>query len=316
MGCKQSDLREDGTVINPDHLPPVPAGSWYGQPYDGPEVQLSPFHERHRGLIPFNTEYFPTSNADLARLPNREPRIRDDMFCLGVDSIYGMAYLHSTALFTEYSWRSRVTHDAPSGKFEKPFYDTLMGIKVSVDGVQIPDSAPTAESLPQCTATLRAHEAVEWRAVPVILFPDPNHFTMRHSSLYYGLVQSFCMLALTLREGSRHKVDVEVCYGCKAEAEFCTDFIAEGSFELAVMEGAQSQVREVLETARRGLANVGMARTVPLTYQEQPGSCNSCGQTLQHACTACCAPVCGNKNCTTVIAVGYPQSCPHHLPIQ
>ena len=322
MGCEQSAQRKtsDGDgATDANGLPNVPAGSWYGSPYDMHNPAVTVYHESHKGEILFNTEIFPTADGDLAALPGGVPRVRQERFCLGVDNMYGMAYLHATPLFTEYTWRSRVAHDPPQGKFEKPFYDTLVGIKVSVDGVAIPDSAPTAESLPQCTATLKSHEAMNWTAIPIVLLPDPLHSIVRHSSAYYGLMQSFAMRALTLRPtGDVHRVDVEVCYGCKNERDFCTPFIAQGSFEMVVLDDAMGAVRGVLDAARRGLASeAAAARQIPLAMQEQNhGPCPSCGDAMRYACSTCTAPVCGGPACSSVARRGgYPQACSVHMAV-
>jgi hypothetical protein len=339
MGCNQSDLRggDEENPINREGVPEVPPGSWYAVPFDEPSpMPETPFHKQHKGKVLFGPRRFPTAPDDLALLPGGEPVVSHSPCIAGAQYLYGMAYLFNTALFVEHFWRTRVAHD-PGAKdamarcFGRPFYDTLVGVKVYLDDVLVPDAAPHKQSLPQCTSTYRCHEAVAlWRAIPVPLLPDLDAFPLNCTDVYHGLALSVAtaVAALPVREGedeaNTHALRVEVVYGAKSEGNFCTDFIARGADTLIVNAATAAALEPYIAELRRRVrlgGEEGVTRNVvllPARMAQQLGdahSCAQCHQSMRYACTVCGAPVCGTQRCVTRPVEGYPYGCLNHRPV-
>lgn len=308
MGCKQSDLRDDGAIINPANLPPVPTDCWYALPFtETSPMPQTDFHTANKGKVLFSPLCIPTRAAEINSLPNKEPPLQF-AFVVGEDNIYGMGYLHNTALFIEHHWRTRVEHNPPRNKFERPFYDCLIGIQVYINDVLVPDCAPHNESLVQCTTTYRAPEAVTlWRAVPIVLIGDPSHFTLSQVHLYRGLSLSFLTAVETLNVGE-HDVRVEVVYGCKSEANFCTQFIARGACTIIVTDESRAKVRQLRSVVDR-LIDDNPPRVLKGPATE---GCLYCRHPLQYTCTICAARICGTPNCVWSAYIGYPFGCTSH----
>lgn len=317
MGCKQSELRDggaqgnsQGNVANPPHLPPVPEESWYAQPFvEESSMYVTPYHKARRGAIVFSNVHIPLTRVELEGLPNKEPSTTSEVE-LGKESVYGMAYLHETALCIEHHWRTRVSHDPPSGRYERPFYNMLLGVRVFINDIQVPDCFPHKDSLTQCTSTYLHHQAVaQWRAVPTPLLPDVDSLLLTDCSVYVPLVYSFLQAAITLEDG-RHVVRVELVYGCRAENDFCTLHIAKGSFVAVVTP----QGRE--EMLKRNAIVGSLLQENPPHMQPLAAPsgerCVYCGEPLAFLCTQCTAKVCGTARCVWSPVVGYPCACTSH----
>lgn len=310
MGCKaSSEIRADGRAVNPAHLPPVPLDSWYAMPFqEKSDMPVTEFHERHKGHTLFSTKRIPTRKTDLDDLPGGAPAIKTN-FQIGTEALYGMGYLHNTALFIEHAWRTRVPHGAP-GKFEKPFFDMLLGIKVFINNALVPDSFPHEESLPQCTSTYRAPEACAlWRAVPMMFVPELRGPMMERCVLYHGLAFSFMEAAVSLPNG-RHEMRVEVVYGCKRENDFCTDFISRGCCTVDLTDAGRSAMVGILSEVSARLQE-NPPRTVELLEPSAP-LCVFCGAPLAHYCTTCSAKICRSARCVWARVIGYPHGCTSH----
>lgn len=342
MGCQTTTAREGGggasldgrPHINPAHLPAVPADSWYATPFtEDTPMELTGFHAKRKGEVVFATKQIPTRAIEFAQLDtqNREPAT-SNTFQLGVDPIYGMGYLHNTALYIEHYWRTRVNHSfAGDSKFDRPFYNMLLGVKVFINNELVPDQAPGPDSLLQCTATIRAHEATStWLCLPIILFPTggtiENNPLLSVVEVYRGLCLSFSLAAQTLLPGN-HTVRVEVVYGCRAEQNFCTDFIARGSFTLVVADGATDKLSRVVnELASMIQSHAAISANSPTGLQRETvipnralsasaaasRPCPFCSAPLRYVCTICSAHVCGSSSCVWSKFGGYPYGCQTH----
>ena len=328
MGCGESksregQLRPGGKRVSKeeggDELPDVPEQSWYGLPFtDITPMPPNAFGSRYAGMVLFNNTHFPTAPRELHRLPNNEPLVRaeDELFVLGVDHVFGMAYLHDTALSVEHAWRLRVNHNvASTARYEKPFYDTLVGIQVFINGRLVPDQKPHELSLKGCTATLNTHDAVSvWRCIPIPLLPSPDHFTVATIHIYRGLAYSFAAAAASLRPGT-HAVRVDVVYGCRKENDFATEFIARGELSLAVpADSREAVLRHVARMERLVNAPPPEHRLIPMGDAGRCGVCPTCTQPAAMACTICGARVCGTVRCAWTIVEGYPFCCATHSP--
>jgi hypothetical protein len=340
MGCQQSHVKGGDSNarphINPEHLPAVHSDSWYALPFtEETPMELTSFHSKHKGDVCFSSQLIPSRAAELQQLlPNHEPLLQT-VFTLGSDSIFGMGYLHNTALYIEHYWRTRVAHTfAGDSKYDRPFYNMLIGIKVFINDQLIPDQVSGPDSLLQCTATIRAHEATStWLCVPVILCPlDVDCTALSVVEVYRGLCLSFCLAAQTLLPGD-HTVRIEVVYGCRAEANFCTDFIARGVCKLRVNDESSNHLNQLVD---RLAALIEASASGQGRQQQQPGSpsgspatreretvildsasirpsaCAFCSAPLKYVCTICGAHVCGSSSCVWSKFVGYPYGCQSH----
>ncbi|EPY28070.1 hypothetical protein STCU_05316 [Strigomonas culicis] len=423
MGCEQSDLRQAPQVqplpqvqpppppqlpqqaVPPQQqpsiladlvqhtpgLPPVPPRCWYASPFvDATTAPLTEFHYQSKGRVMFAKRPIPTCASDLERLPQHRPATQD-VFDLRRDLLYGMAYLHNTALFTEHRWRSRVGHlqrvkdgtatipeavrkakkyrasrqlsaggtsttsdpitrqesgpvsgtlclERPESTiFQKPSYDTLIGIRLYLDGELVPDHYPRPRALPQCTATIDAHEAfLNWVAIPLVLVGFLNHDSLNPIELYRGLSLSFVEHLLHLKTpvvtaagvGKRPEaaepptpapfrkaeLRVEIVYGCRSEAYFCTDFIARGKCTLLLSEEAKAPLKAYEERLRTLMRTKRCGEQIcpALSDGPPPRGCLYCGFPLAYRCTVCGAEFCGTLACAQRSLVGYPRGCSEH----
>lgn len=326
MGCKQSNIKGGDGLINPHHLPEVPPESWYAQSFMEPtEMVATPFHTANKGKVLFATTLIPTKLSDLQNQPDPgNPSNLAGEFQYGRDPIYGMSYLHSTALFIEHYWRTRVVHTFNGAKFDRPGYNMLLGVKVFIDDALVPDQDSKPDSLLQCTTTLFANEATKlWICVPVVLFADLTDPMLSVMDLYRPLVHSFAKAVEGLAVGP-HDVRVEVVYGCRAEANFCTDFIARGSFVMQVTEESLTaartisaqleQIMAVHAATQVGAKGEPVRETILLCPPERrpANPCAYCSAPLKYSCTVCGANVCGSTGCVWSKFLGYPHGCATH----
>lgn len=309
MGCKVSTVKGDGAPINPAHLPPVPEKSWYARKFvDFTPMPVTDFHVRHKGHTLFSRSKIPLRKTEIDALP-AGPQLQSQ-FTLGVDTIYGMAYLHNTALFIEHHWRTRVQWNMGAEKYDKPFYNTLLGVKVFINDVLVPDSFPFGESIPFCTSTIRAPDAVSmWVAVPIVLCGHPDDEVLKTISLYRGLMFSFLEAAITLQPGE-HDVRVEVVYGCKAESNFCTEFISRGGLKVMVTNESRELLSGYLSVLS-GMLEEHPRTTIPkMSLPHEP--CVYCNTPKAYLCAICGAEICCSPQCVWSPVVGYPFGCKSH----
>ena len=310
MGCKQSSLREGDEKDDLDR-PKVPPECWYGQPLV--ELSLLPmtvFHEAQRGRVCFATKPVPTSRRELDRLPGAQPQVLPEsaMVELTSSNLFGMAYLYNTALYTEHMWRMRVTHGSQN-RFMRPFYDTLMTVKITIDDVVVPDRAPFENSVTGCTATLNAPDALaRWKHVPLVLLPDPAHHTFSHIRIWDGLIRSFATACAALSPGD-HRMHVEIAYGCHNEDDFSAGYIAVGDTTLRADAGTAARMTSIIDA----IPGQAAPRYVPTIGVDADVRCLECNMKLKHTCTVCGAAVCGTTNCVfTERTTGYPLACESH----
>ena len=305
MGCKQSDLREDGAPINPSNLPKVPLQSWYAEPFNEPSsMAFTPFHERNKGHVIYSKRVIPTSRAELDALGDTIMAVRQ--FVLGKDEIYGMGYLHNSALHIEHTWRLRVANIPTIS--DRPFFDMLLGVKLFINDTLVPDSCPHADSLPQCTTTYEAHEAcTQWRCVPVILWPDQDSMFLK-GHIYRGLIYSFLQAVVTLNNGE-HTLRTEVVYGCKKENEFCTDFISRGAITLVMTDEGREKAQTML-AFDACLLEAPKERYRPIANPSE--RCHYCGHAKKFICNVCHAQLCLSTKCVWSNFPGYPHGCLSH----
>lgn len=310
MGCKNSVVRENMQLIdNGQQLPEVPKNSWYAMPFtEHTAMEFTAFHKKNIGKVIFAKTVIPTRAQELDQMGGTLATELETTAVLGKDLIYGMGYLYQTALCIEHHWRTRVVHSPPRGKFDRPFYDMLLGVKVFINDVLVPDQFPTNESLPQCTATLRANEATTtWLCVPVVLVGRLEDPVLRIIDLYRSLSASFAQAATTLQQG-QHRVRVEIVYGCKSENNFCTDFIARGELKLIVNE----QSAALIKRYARSLVPLLQSRGKNIIPVEPSVGCAYCGHQKRFRCAVCGALVCGSPQCVWSKFVGYPHGCSTH----
>lgn len=311
MGCKQSELREDGEPINPENKPQVPLQCWYALPFtEQSSMPFTTFHDRNKGHVLFSNRLIPTRRAELEALGPQGPDTKN-RFILGAEPIYGIGYLHNSALHIEYTWRLRVAHNGSASKYDKPFLDMLLGVKVFLNNILIPDSAPHEESLPQCTATYKAHEGcTQWRAVPLAIWPEENSIFMK-GNVYLGLVFSVLQAFMTLEPGD-HEMRIEVVYGCKSESNFCTDFISRGTATLTV----NGQTQRAAERLNAAVVSAMSRPAAPVTPIPNPTElCAYCGAAKRYVCNTCYATICGSTKCVWSTVVGYPFGCTSHAAV-
>lgn len=375
-------------------LPLVPTNSWYAAPFsEGTTTPFTEFHLQNKGRVLFGKLPIPTLPGELEALPSRSPTTITE-FELGKDLVYGMAYLHNTALYTEHRWRGRVLHllkvkdgtaevpesirkvsefmkgqqqqrrqstlqseevnpsppsQSPSpgpasltkhsgvagGQmrsllslaraeptiYSRPFFDMLLGIKVYVDEELVPDHYPGLNSLPQCTTTLDTHDAVtNWVCVPIILMGFLNHMTLDVIDLYRTLSLSFVEHLLHLKtpptpsENTPRSLNVrvEVVYGCRTEAYFCTDFIARGSCRLLLRASAKHGIKGY-EESLRALIKARRSSEQVIHFGAGPHrSCPFCKLPYAYRCTVCGAELCSSVVCSQRPVTGYPRGCTAH----
>lgn len=342
MGCKQSNIRGDNSFdgrlrhVNPDHLPAVPGDCWYAQRFtEESPMDMTEYHSQHKGRCVFSDSQIPTRSQQLEKLPDKSPLTRTT-FILGEDSVFGMGYLHNTALYIEHYWRTRVQHPFPGdSKFDRPFYNMLLGVRVFINDQLVPDQVPQADSLLQCTTTIHAHEATTtWLCVPFVLSVPPTALQrtllLTDVVLYRDLVLSFATAASTLHLGE-HTVRTEVVYGCRAEGNFVTDFIARGTFSLIVDSESSSRCLDLvaqltnLKAAEKRqqkefengsvLKPKSAARLQQDLAEGKPHVCAYCGAPLKYVCAICAASVCGSTACVWSKFVGYPWGCQTHRAV-
>ena len=323
MGCKQSQLRGDpasgvdtasetNSAIAEDlkNRPAVPPASWYGQPLqEVSSLPMTAFHHSRRGAVVFAPTFVPAAREELDSRPGGQPDTLDHgtVVDLGQDHLYAMAYLYNTGLYTEHRWRLRVPH-GNRHRFERPFYDTLMTVKLIVNGCLVPDALPHRDSVNGCTATINAPEALaRWKHVPLVLVPDTEHFTFSDMRLFDGMVASFAKYCSELHEGE-YQLDVEVGYGCHSENDFQSGFIATGS--VAFMLDRQARAR--LETLSTMALQRSKPRYVPNARIIANSVCATCNLPLKLKCTVCGAAVCGMSSCIFADRKGYPMACESH----
>ncbi|CCD11580.1 unnamed protein product, partial [Trypanosoma congolense IL3000] len=200
MGCQQSSVRMAprgpnvaGAAGLSPLIPAVPSESWYAQELEEvSRMTFTQFHTMQRGNVVFSKTCVPVGSSELEGLPNQAPPLAREVV-IGKDALYGMAYLHDTALFMEHQWRLRVAHykstcsptfdakafgvpstdeekvrlwDLKKTVYERPCCDTYVGVKVYVNGELVPDLFPTRTSLPQCTSTFESSEVFNnWRCI-------------------------------------------------------------------------------------------------------------------------------------------------------
>jgi hypothetical protein len=312
MGCKQSQLRDGGDEKDELDRPKVPSECWYAKPLT--ELSLLPmtaFHEAQRGRVCFARRPVPTSRRELDRLPGSQPQVFPDAAVVdlsdGSATLFTMAYLYNTGLYTEHMWRMRVSHGAEN-RFMRPFYDTLITVKATIDGVPVPDAAPHSASVAGCTATLEAPDALaRWKHVPLVFLPDPSHPTFTAIRLWDGLIRSFATACARLAPGE-HALHVEIGYGCHNEDDFSSGYIALGDITIRADDATAPRMMQVLDM---------LPREPPGRYVDTVGDdalvrCYKCNKLLKHVCTVCGASVCGVSDCVFTERTGYPLSCESH----
>ncbi|ORC87109.1 uncharacterized protein TM35_000242590 [Trypanosoma theileri] len=211
-------------------IPPIPPGCWYAQPFtETTTMNLTEYHMKQRGRVVFSNAYIPVGASELESLPGHAPLVRTTLK-IGTDLVYGMAYFHSTPLYIEYYWRSRVAHynkmckekeqqqeekkreeddvhpststligdkensqrDLVKTIYDRPYFDTFVAFKVYVDDKLVPDHYPSSKSIPNCTATIFTSEAFNnWICIPVVLIGYLNNFLLSTISLYRYLSLNF-----------------------------------------------------------------------------------------------------------------------------
>ena len=346
MGCKPSKDGDrasgssrtvTGEVQSTADLPQVPEDSWYAQPFtEHSTTDPCAILKDASGLVLRSKHCIPTKDGDMNRFFAEGKSLSEERFHLGVDPIFCLGVPFSTALHIEHSWRLRVknanNHDEAT-RTARPFYDTVIGIRVLVNGglvpavpdAELPTDAQSSFTLPNSTATYPVHDSVcQWRYVPIVLFPPLDHFTVTMSTLYWPLIIAFCRSVITLTDGL-HQVRLEVVYGSKQEL-FVTDFIAEGEFQLNVtrsgvgqclslMEGIEQRLRDCQLRTRNQPASSDHLLPLPTKVAPSIGPCPACQNARRFCCVFCSAPVCGMPSCVRrPLKAGYPCACKMHRP--
>jgi hypothetical protein len=242
--------------------------------------------------------------------------------------------------------------------YDRPGDDFLIGVKLYVNNELVEDHYPIVNALPQCTATLVVKEAAQhWNCVPFVLMGYINQLMLDPICIYHALSLSFVEHLLRIKipestaaaaEGSaatattapggkgrpapaKKKLStsidlplrVEIVYGCRAEAYFCTDFVSRGSCTLRMTESSKRALK-AYEEKLRALVRLRLAapQLIPREssmnnnsaggFPPPPRNCSGCGHPLQFRCTICGADVCGMPMCATNATVGYPRACIRH----
>ncbi|KAG5500499.1 hypothetical protein JKF63_03593 [Porcisia hertigi] len=234
--------------------------------------------------------------------------------------------------------------------YERPDDKLLIGIKVFVNEEMVENHYPDVHALPQCTATITAKEAAQsWSCVPFVLMGFLNQMLIDPISIFHTLSLNFvehllrvklhgCSNTATSEERVRasstqssslaaansHRTKavslelplrVEVVYGCRAEAFYCTEFISRGQCLLRMTEASKPSLKSYEEKLR---ALVKLRHTAPQLIPRPtsgfspPRACVGCGHLLQYRCTVCGAEVCGELTCAFSAVTGYPRPCRRH----
>lgn len=332
MGCQESKVRQeprmhpgaksaDDAPNDDENLPWAPANSWYCQPLEElSEFPVTDFHVSHFAQVVFARTCIPTAVDELALLPNHEPVLSTDVFDPGADNIFGMAYLYNTALFTEHRWRGRIAADANQSqqRFQRPFYSTQLCVRLTINGIVVPDVMAHEDSVPTCTSTLSFSEAVaQWKAVPLPLLPPSSHFTLQAIGQYRGLVAAFAAACLKIDDGVVATVQVELCYGCREEG-YCSGPLAEGTFHIRGSAASHTRLNNLVNHCfqLRAEAEAHPLKHVAASQNQQPDRCAGCGIPQRYKCTTCGAAVCGSRACMWRPVQGYPCGCKSHHAVE
>ncbi|KPA85295.1 hypothetical protein ABB37_01632 [Leptomonas pyrrhocoris] len=240
--------------------------------------------------------------------------------------------------------------------YDRPCDDLLIGIKLYVNEELVEDHYPIVNALPQCTATLAVKEATQhWNCVPFVLMGYLNQLMLEPICIYHALSLNFVEHLLRVKipasaaparapktavkaptpsdakpvpkKKSPPSVEltlrVEVVYGCRAEAFYCTDFISRGACTLRMRESSKRALKNY-EEKLRALVRLRLAAPQLIARSSRcdsppplpPRNCSVCGHPLQYQCTVCGADVCGMPMCVATTVVGYPRACTKHaLPL-
>ncbi|CBZ28540.1 conserved hypothetical protein [Leishmania mexicana MHOM/GT/2001/U1103] len=235
--------------------------------------------------------------------------------------------------------------------YDRPADDLLIGIKVFVNEALVEDHYPDVHALPQCTATIIAKEAAQlWSCVPFVLIGYLNQVLLDPISLFHTLSLNFVEHLLRVKLPGRRPTGpveecakatstlpsssaaapsrptkaaplelplrVEVVYGCRTEAFYCTEFISRGRCVLRMTETSKPSLKSYEEKLR---ALVKARHTAPQLIPRPtsglppPRVCVGCGYPLQFRCSFCGAEVCGSSICALSAVIGYPCACTRHV---
>ncbi|CAJ1990325.1 hypothetical protein conserved [Leishmania donovani] len=235
--------------------------------------------------------------------------------------------------------------------YDRPADDFLIGIKVFVSEELVEDHYPDVHALPQCTATITAKEAAQlWSCVPFVLIGYLNQALLDPISLFHTLSLSFVEHLLRVKLPGRGPAGpaeerakatstrpsssaaapsqptkaallelplrVEVVYGCRAEAFYCTDFISRGRCVLRMTEASKPSLKSYEEKLRALVKARHRAPQLiprPASGLPPPRACAGCGYPLQFRCSFCGAEVCGSSVCALSAVIGYPRACTRHV---
>lgn len=280
---------------------------------------MNTFHFDNRGNVVFSDSILPSSKEQLDAHPRPSNVPAVTHYTLDSGNIFGMGYLFNSALYIEHHWRLRVSHTPEiEERFSRPFYNMLLGVRVLIDGNLVPDLNAFEDSLENCTTTIKANEATTtWICLPLVFIGNIEHRLLKNMRLYRPMMMNFLAVARGLSVGD-HDVRVEVVYGCKAENNFCTEFISAGSFTLGVSEAGKTRAAKLYEDC------VALHRSSPSTdkrYVPAPPPLNNkptpicavCSKPRDLACTVCGANVCGSLACVYTSVSGYPFGCRSHI---
>lgn len=322
MGCQQSTgLKGDASGGN-RAVPPVPSDSWYAQPFgEVTPMIMNSYHFDNRGEVVFSDVLLPATKEQLDSHPIPKDVPNQVRFSLDSGNIFGMGYLFNTALYIEHHWRLRVAHTPViPERFSRPFYNMLLGAKVFIDDQLVPDTGAFEDSLPGCTTTCRANEATTtWICLPLVFIGNLEHRLLKNMRLYRPMMMSFLSKAKDLTPGD-HAVRVEIVYGCKAENNFCTEFISTGAFTLNVTESGKARAAALYDecSALHQVSPTTEKRYVPcptpLNNKPIP-TCATCSKPRDLTCTVCGANVCGSLQCVYTTVTGYPFGCRSHAAV-
>ncbi|CAJ1029979.1 hypothetical protein Q4I32_005377 [Leishmania shawi] len=234
--------------------------------------------------------------------------------------------------------------------YDRPADNFLFGIKLFVNEELVEDHYPDVHALPQCTATITAKEAAQfWSCVPFVLVGYLNQTLLDPISLFHTLSLNFVEHLLRVKlpgrgpsgpaakggmaastrlpsstpDPSPHTnaallelpFRVEVVYGCRAEAFYCTHFIARGSCVLRMTEASKPSLKSYEEKLRALVKRRHTAPQLiphPMSFPSPPPACAGCGYPLQYRCIVCGASVCGRSVCELNPVLGYPRACTRH----